>query len=137
MTPALQLNIAMPNAPGNLARLSDALRSADVNISAISCTEGTDHSTVHLIVSDTATAKLVLSPLGKVSTSDVLAFRVKNRPGALAAITRACAGAGFNIRNMFSTSIGAEAMVYIVVDDPVKAEAYFRRWKDPLAKYLT
>jgi hypothetical protein len=136
MSPATQLNITMKNAPGNLANLSDVLKRADINIAAISCTEGADYSTIHLIVNDPETAKIILQPHWKVTATNLLAFKVKNKPGAIAAIGRACAGAGVNIRNIYSTTLGADAMVYVLVDDMEKATTFFKTWKDGIVKFV-
>jgi hypothetical protein len=120
---ASQLNITLPNSPGNLARLSDTLRAVKVNINAICCTEGRDQTTVHTIVDDIDTAKIVLKDHGNVSTEEVLAFSMDNKPGAIFDISRVCAGAGVNIRNIYATTHGAGkgATVYVVVDNVEKA----------------
>jgi hypothetical protein len=129
MGTAVQLNVILPNTPGSLASLSDKLRAADVNINAISCTEGRPDNVLHIIVDDPETAKIVLKPLYPVSTTDVLAFGMKNKPGAIASIARACAAAQINIRNMYATTFGREATVYVVVDDIVKARKHLDAWK--------
>lgn len=136
MTPAVQLNITMKNSPGNLANVSDMLRRADINITAIACTEGAVNSTIHLIVNDPETAKIILQPHWKVTTTDLLAFKAKNKPGAIASIGRACAGAEVNIKNIFSTSLGPDAMVYVLVDDMKRALAFFTKWKDGIVKFM-
>ena len=136
MTPAVQLNIAMKNAPGNLANVSDMLRRADINISAISSSEGSPSSIIHMIVSDPETAKIILQPHWTVTSDDLIAFRAKNKPGAIAAIGRGCAGAGVNIRTIYSTSFGPDAMVYVLVDDMEKAVKFFKTWKDGIVKFI-
>ena len=101
--------------------MSDMLRAADVNIEALFSTDGEKESVVHLIVDDTETAKLVLREIGKLTTTDVLAVKVKNTPGAIAHVARVCAGAQINIRHIYATSLGKAAMVYLAVDDLEKA----------------
>ncbi len=115
-----QINISLPNRPGSLAHMSDRLRAADVNIDALFCEEGTE-TAVHLIVDDVETGKMVLREISPVTTTDVLAIRIKNKPGAIAQIARKCAGAGVNIRNIYATTVSKEAMAYIIVDDVEKA----------------
>jgi hypothetical protein len=122
MKTATQLNITLPNQPGSLARMSDMLRSADVNIEALFCEENQQDSLVHIIVDDVETAKIVLRQVDHVSTTEVLSYRVKNSPGAIAYIARMCAGANINIRHIYATSLGREAMVYLSVDDLEKAK---------------
>jgi hypothetical protein len=126
---AIQLNIVVPNVPSSLARVSDKLRASGINISAITCTEGANETVIHLIVDDPETAKIVLKDLGAVNTTDVLAIKMKNAPGAISAIARECAAAGINIRNIYSTTCGKEAMVYISVNDIDTAVGQLKTWR--------
>jgi len=130
-----QLNIVMPNTPGNLATVSDRLRSSDVNITAISCTEGSPSTILHLIVDDPETAKFVLQATHKVSITDILEFTMKHKPGAIAGIGRACAAAGLNIRNIFATTCGKDATIYVSVDDVAKAKMMLEEWQHGLGKF--
>ncbi len=102
--------------------MGDMLRAADVNIEALFCTDGEKESVVHLIVDDVETAKMVLRDIGTVTTEEVLACEVKNKPGAIAQVARKCAGAEINIRHIYATSLGKEAMVYLAVEDIEKAK---------------
>lgn len=131
---ALQVNVTVPNQPSSLAKVCDKLRANDVNITAITCTEGREHTTIHMIVNDVETAKIVLQDLGKVSTTPVLGFLMKNKPGMIAVIGRACAVAGVNIHNLFATTAGKEAMVYVSVDDVEKAATSLKEWEKNLSK---
>lgn len=120
---AVQINIALPNQPGSLARLTDILRSADVNIDALFCEENSRDSMIHIIVDDVETAKIVLRQMNDhLTTTDVLAFRIKNKPGSIAHIARMCAGGKINIHHIYATSLGREAMIYLSVDDLEKAK---------------
>jgi hypothetical protein len=134
MQTATQVNITMPNVPSSLAKVGDKLRASDVNISAITCTEGKDSTVIHLIVDDVETAKIVLKELGHVSTTSVIGFKMKNKPGAIAGIGRACAAAGMNIGMIYATTCGKEAMVYVTVADIDKAVTTMKNWEDTLSK---
>ena len=126
MRTATQLNVEMANASGSFARLCDSLRGADVNIDAVCCSEGKELSIIHMIVSDTETAKHVLQDVGTVTSEEILAFDKQNEKGAIYNIVRPLAGAGVNIRNLYATTHGAgEATVYVVVDDVEKAKTLF------------
>ncbi|MBI1812820.1 ACT domain-containing protein [Candidatus Peregrinibacteria bacterium] len=129
MESVIQLSIAMVNTPSSLAKVGDRLRAADVNISAIACTEGTPETVIHLIVDDPETAKIVLKDLGPVVTTNVLAFKMKNKPGAIASIGRECAAAHINIRNIYATTCGKEAMVYVWVEDVDAAMKALKAWR--------
>ena len=120
---AMQLSVTVPNHIGALARLSDMLRAADVNIEALFCTEGGDETRVHLVVNDPETAKIVLRQIdSSLLATDVVAYQVKNHPGAIADLARKCAGAGINIKHIYATSLGKDAMCYLEVDDMEKAK---------------
>ena len=125
-----QVNITMPNVPSSLAKVGDKLRAADVNIDAIACSEGKNQTIIHLIVDDPETASLVLKDLGTVSGTMVLELKVHNRPGAIADIGRGCAAMGINIRMIYSSTCGKEAMVYVAVDgDAEEAIANLKKWE--------
>jgi hypothetical protein len=134
MQKAIQVNIAMPNVPSSLAKVGDKLRSSDVNINAIACTEGKTHTTIHLIVDDVDTAKIVLKDLGTVTTTDVIGITLKNKPGAIATIGRACAAANINIGMVYATTCGKEAMLYITVPDPDEAMERIKVWEKSAGK---
>ncbi len=136
MGTAVQLNVPLPNTPGSLAGLSDRLRAADVNINAICLTEGKGTSTAHLIVDDPETAKLMLQTQYKVSETEVLTFKMKNQPGAISAIARACAAARINIRSVYATTYGREATVFVVVDDIAKAQEHLKAWEKGFGQIL-
>lgn len=121
-TTAIQLTINLPNSPGALARTSDMLRAADVNIDALSCTEGPKVTLVHLVVDDPETAKIVLRPVSEVKETEIVAYKVSNKPGAIADLARKCAGGGINIKHIYATSLGKEAMCYVEVDDLERAK---------------
>lgn len=131
MEAVTQVTISMPNVPSSLAKVGDKLRAAGINIGAISCTEGTPKTQIHLILDDVDTAKIVLKELGQVTTTEVLALRTKNRPGAIAEIGRDFAAADINIRYIYATTCGkgTDAMVYIAVEDTAKAMEMMRKWK--------
>ncbi len=134
MQPALQVNVAMPNVPSSLAKVCDKLRSSDVNITAITCTEGKERTIIHLIVNDPETAKIVLKDLGEVSTTFVLGFQMKNKPGAIATLGRACSVAGINIHNIYATTFGKEAMVYVSVENIEEAVKALKKWEEVQGK---
>ena len=130
-----QVNITMPNIPSSLAKVGDKLRSSNINIDAISCTEGPTQTVIHLIVDDVETAKLVLKDLGRVTTTEVLALRLRNTPGAIANIGRACAAMSLNIHLIYATTCGKEAMVYVCVDDVTTAIEALKKWEKSAGKF--
>lgn len=129
-----QLNITVPNVPSSLAKVCDKLRSANVNIVAITCTEGEHQTIIHLVVDDLDTAKMALHGTGTVTTTDIIGFQMKNTPGMIASLGRACAAAGINIGNIYATTCGKEAMVYVTVDDIARAVELLKPWKAALGR---
>lgn len=134
MEPALQVTVVMPNVPSSLAKVGDKLRAADVNIEAISCTEGANSTMIHLIVDDPETAKIVLKDLGTVTMESVLSFKMRNKPGAIANIGRACAAMGVNIRYVYATTCGKEAMLYVSVGDVPATMEVLKKWEKSAGK---
>ncbi|MEK7591395.1 MAG: ACT domain-containing protein [Patescibacteria group bacterium] len=132
METAVQLSLQVPNIPSSLAKVCDALRAANVNIVAISCTEGTPKTVIHLVVNDPETAKIVLQPFGRIVQKTVVSFLVKNKPGAIASIGRAFAGAGINIQNIYSTTTGNESRVYVTAENAEKAIMALKPWKSTI-----
>lgn len=122
MKTSLQLSLSLPNNPGALARMTDILRASDVNIEALFCNEGENETAVNVVVNDSETAKMVLREIGEVTVTEVLAIPIRNTPGAIANISRMCAGSQINIRHIYATSFGKDAMVYLAVDDIEKAK---------------
>ena len=127
-----QVTIKLPNVPSSLAKVGDRLRSEELNIEAISSSE--NPPMIHLIVDDPETAKLVLQELGSVTITPVIAFEVKNRPGVIANIGRACAAMGVNIRLIYATTFGKDAMVYIAVDDASATMELLKKWEKSAGK---
>lgn len=129
MEVATQVTVVTRNVPSSLAQVGDKLRASEVNIEAITVTEGKDKTAIHLIVSDHETAKIVLRDLGTVSTQEVVALKMKNRPGAIADIGRACAASGVNIGMIYATTCGKEAMVYVTVPEVNAAIKALTAWE--------
>ncbi len=127
-----QVNIAIANVPSSLAKVGDRLRAEELNIDAISCTE--NPPVIHLIVDDPETAKLVLKDLGSVTITPVIAFVVINKPGVIATIGRAFAAVGVNIRLIYATTFGKDAMVYVSVDDAAGTVELLKKWEKSAGK---
>lgn len=134
---ATQLNITIPNSPNTLAMMGDKLRAADVNIVALSCTEGSPNSVIHLIVNDAETAKIVLKDIGPVTMNEVLMFDIKNKPGAIAAIARDFAIVNINIKNVWATTHGTGGELYVHVENAAEAKEKLEHWKRERANHAS
>lgn len=127
-----QVDVTVPNSPNSLALVSDALRAADVNIEAISCTQGKPNTTVHMVVDDAQAAKDALANVGDVVLTDVLEFEMKNEVGAVGNAARALGSSGVNVEYLYASSAKSRGstMVYMAVDDVPKACDALSTWKE-------
>jgi hypothetical protein len=119
-----QLAIFLDNRPGMLARVTDALSEAKINIYAITTSDTVDHSVIRLVVSDYRKALHVFEEHGTlVVEDDVLMIDGANRPGELARIAHKLADAKVNIEYCYSaTSPAAKSGLMIVrVSNPTRA----------------
>jgi len=119
-----QLSVAMENAPGALARMCGAFATKRVNILAFTSAEREGKGLVRVIVDKVAPAKKALEGIGYSYTEEeVLATRLPNRPGTIAAVAKRLGDAGINIDYAYC---GAEAgssqqLVVLSASDFVRA----------------
>lgn len=80
-----QISIFLENKYGRLAQVTRVLGDSNINIRALSIADTTDFGILRLIVNDPDKAYGVLKAAGfTVSTTDVIAVEVPDRPGGLA-----------------------------------------------------
>lgn len=103
---ATQLNLALDNDIGVLARLCRDLAHGGVNLLAISAPEkGREKEVVRLLVPNRELAAHVLTKAGYAfAAEDVLFVELTNRPGALARAVEKLARAGINVRYAYATA---------------------------------
>lgn len=100
-----QLSVFLINEPGRLATLTHALAREKVNIMALTLMDSTEHGVLRLVVEDAERARKALERLGfQVSTTEVVAAEMPNRPGALAVLAERLADAHINIDYAYVTS---------------------------------
>ena len=110
MEPATQLAVFLSNRPGALARVSDALAKAGINIHALTISDTVDHSVVRMVVSDPTKALMLLGEAGVLALeNDVVLIDAVNEPGILSEIAERLGKAGVNIE-------------YLYIAAPMKAE---------------
>src|SRR5437867_13232365 len=103
---AKELTVSMPNKPGQLAALADALGKAGVNIQALSASTAAGKGVIRVVPSDPAKAKRALKS-AKIRVSgerDVLEIRLSNKPGALARVAKRLGKAKVNIDSAYLLS---------------------------------
>jgi hypothetical protein len=119
-----ELSIVLPNRPGTLANVTAALAKAGVNLLATDAAGGFEYNIVRFVPDSPAKAKAVLKRKGfDVGESLVLAVRMKDKPGALAAVAGRLGRANININYLYATGgkPGSEALLVVNVSDLKKA----------------
>ena len=112
----MQLSIAMENQPGQLGRLCRVLAQAAVNIRGISIFDGTDFSTIRLLVSNPAAAQDVLREAGlKFARQPVLVLELDDRPGSLEDVAVRLGEQGVNIHYVYGAADGPEGKAILVL----------------------
>jgi hypothetical protein len=103
---ATQLNLALDNETGVLARLCRDLAHGGVNLLAISAPEKTrEKGVVRLLVPNRELAVHVLTKAGYTfAAEEVLFVQLTNRPGALARAAERLARAGIDVRYAYATA---------------------------------
>jgi len=118
-----QISVVVANEVGRLAKLTDAIRDAGVNIIALAAwTEG---GTGHLmaITDDNDKACAAVTPLvDSCSFSEAVCVVLPNEPGQLGTVARKLADAGINIDTVYATAGEADkATVVLMTDDNARA----------------
>ena len=101
-----EITIISSDDVGALARVAEALGSTGVNIEAISAYGIGERAIFRLITADVATTLKSLSkvPNIKVEEADVIIYKMINRPGELAKVTRKLANRGVNLESLYIVS---------------------------------
>ena len=124
MAKTTQITVSAESKPGVLARVSDTLAKAGVNIVAVCAADAAGRGKIRMVVSDPARAKAALTAARiRCGEEPALLLAMDDRPGALAAVASKLAAAKINIKCTYATtSGGGTAQVVVVVANPDKAE---------------
>jgi len=115
-----QISVFSENRPGRLAAIAHALGEENVNILAFSIAEADGFGVVRALVDHPETAKKKLTALGfNVAFTDVIAVRMKDKPGGLYEIAKLLGDANINIEYSYAYS-GREGAVLILRVDHVE-----------------
>ena len=116
---ATDLSISLPDKPGGLAKAAGALGAAGVNVEGIAGLGGGGHGHVQLLVEDGAAARSALEGAGVTIEGEREAVVVdvsnEDRPGKLAELAEAIAGAGVNLAACY---VASRSRVVFSSDDP-------------------
>ena len=126
MPKTTQLTLTLESKPGVLAKISQALAGAGVNITAICAAETAGRGKIRMVVSDPARAKEALKVAKlRCGEEQALVLTLEDRPGALARVAEKLAAAKINIKCAYATSggMGGTTTVVLSVSNVEKAAA--------------
>jgi len=121
-----EITIVSKNEVGTLAQVAEVLGSVGVNIEAISAYEKNNNAIFHLVTNDVNTALKMLSrvPNVRLEQSDVIVWKMPNRPGELGKLTRKLANQGISLQSIYIVTRGndfTEIAIKPAVNDFEKA----------------
>ncbi|HEY5629142.1 MAG TPA: hypothetical protein VIR16_06495 [Candidatus Limnocylindrales bacterium] len=105
---AIDLQVRVPNRPGTLLQVADALGRGGVNIEGACGYEVGEEGLLHVLVVDAERGRRTLLNAGVEIEAErqVVVVDVQNRPGGGAALLRLVADAGVNIDLLYTTLDG-------------------------------
>jgi len=119
-----EFKVFVADKPGELARVTEALSGAAVNIRAIASESKHDSSFLRVVTSDVQTTEKALGTAGlKFELSDILTMDLLDRPGELAKVAKRLARAGVNVHSIYILgSKDGRTEIALVVDNPERAK---------------
>ena len=98
-----QISIFLENKSGRLAKVTEVLSKAQINIRALSLADTSDFGVLRLIVDDTEKAKITLKDNGfTVGKTNVVAVEVPDKPGGLHNILILLHNSDINVEYMYA-----------------------------------
>jgi len=121
----IQLDIDLPDRPGELAKLLGILAAESINIDAMSENSGDGHSYVSLITDQPIKARQSLRKAGYACDQrTVLVVTLEDTPGAFAELARRLGKAGVDIESVVHLEVvGSRVQLAIGVDNRDAARA--------------
>ncbi len=119
-----QISVFLENKPGKLSQVTDILEKNDIDISAISIADTTEFGILRMIVNKPEEAVAAIkAEKFPVSTTEVLAVEVADKPGGLNLALQTLNEAGVSIEYLYSfiKRNGKRALILFRVEDPEKA----------------
>lgn len=120
--------IALPDRPGSLARMGEALGRAGVSIEGGAAFVADGRGIAHFLVADADAARAALAAAGLevLAVRDVVTQRLRQDvPGQLGSLTRRMADAGVNIEVLYSDH---QHRLVLVVNDITGARTVGSAW---------
>ena len=113
--------IKLPDEPGRMAELCEALAAENINILTATALTATG-AVVAVVTDDEAATTRVLDQIGhEYHVSEVLLVTMPHKPGSLAALSRTMGNAGINIKSIYIMSKDEDKAVIAFTADDVEA----------------
>ncbi|MGI6413868.1 MAG: ACT domain-containing protein [Syntrophomonadaceae bacterium] len=124
---AKQISVFLENKAGRLSHVTKVLGDANINIRALSIADTSDFGILRLIVNDPEKAYKILKEAGfTVSVTDVVAVKVPDSPGGLAAVLEQMSEVNIEYLYAFLGTSEKDALVIFKVENIEKAQATFQ-----------
>ncbi len=120
-----EFRVFVADRPGELARVTEALSAAAVNIRAIASESKKDASFLRIVTQDVSTTEKALTNAGmKYELNDIMSLELLDRPGELAKVSRRLARASIDVHSIYILgSTNGRTEIALVVDNMEKAKA--------------
>jgi hypothetical protein len=119
-----QFSVFLVDRPGVLARVTDALAQAKVNLSALTLMDSVEHGVLRFVCDDPNRARQALRSLNfPMTETDVLMVELPNRPGSMADLCAKLGAAHISIKYAYVTTgaPGGRTLGIFKVSDSKKA----------------
>ena len=119
-----QISVFVENKQGKLVETIKTMADNGINIRAMSIADTKDFGILRMITSDNAKTKEVLSDNTVVNTTEVIAVKMEDVPGALYKVMDILSSAGVNIEYLYAFTASDALGAYVVfrVDDVPHAQ---------------
>ncbi len=114
-----RIMVIVPNEPGSLAQVTEAVGGAEINIESIDGRLAGELGVITLTTSDDdAALQALLRADLRAVTSDAVVFRLADRPGALASVAQLFSQSQINVRTIHIVHrLAGQAIVAVTTDD--------------------
>lgn len=119
-----QISVFLENKPGKLSQVTDILEKNNIDIKAISIADTTEFGILRMIVDKPKEAvEAIKAEKFPVSTTDVLAVEVRDKPGGLNRALQILNDAGVSVEYLYSfiKRNGERALILFRVEEPERA----------------
>ena len=119
-----QLAIFLANKPGTMARVTDTLSEANINILGVMVADAVDHAVLRIVVDQPEKAIHLLGDGGLlVLESDIFELELPNKPGMLSELGKTLSDMGINIEYAYGAvkQDADKGLMYVKVSNPNEA----------------